>query len=130
MYNICDADWSSRFSQLASDVVTLALDTIALPQEVLKAAEILKVILNGIELQPNDYTLTSSGIVLSNARAEPVRAACASNTNRLSADTPGSSSPCQASSKYEMLRIDEDPQSRHPRRGPGHPLLTRDQNGS
>jgi len=64
VYNICDLDWSARFQRLASNVVTLAQDTIALPQEVL-AGEFIKVLVNGAEVSANDYFKTSTGLRLS-----------------------------------------------------------------
>lgn len=64
-YNVCDLDWSQKFNQLANNVVTLVMDTIPLPQEVIKAKTIFKVKLNGQELSSSDYSFSSTGIVLS-----------------------------------------------------------------
>ena len=65
MNNVCDANWSAKFAELAQNVVTLALDTIPLPADVINASQILRVTLNGRELSSKDYSIGSSGLVLS-----------------------------------------------------------------
>jgi hypothetical protein len=62
MYNVCDADWSSHFAKLSTNVVTLALETIPLPEDILQG-EIIAVTINGIPLPRDKYTITNSGIV-------------------------------------------------------------------
>lgn len=67
IFNICDTDWSARFSQLASNVVTLVVDTIPLPQVVLQSSQIFMVKLNGRVLSSSEYSFNTNGIVLSAA---------------------------------------------------------------
>lgn len=64
-FNVCDNDWTARFNQLASNVVTLVMDTISLPQEILHARTIFKVTLNGRELSASDFSFSNTGIILS-----------------------------------------------------------------
>lgn len=61
VYNVCDTDWTSRFNQLANNVVTLVKDTIALPNNVINST-ILSVTLNDQPIAPVDYTISPAGI--------------------------------------------------------------------
>ncbi len=71
MYNICDTDWSTKYAQLADNVVQLGINNIALPAEVVHGT-IVSVKVNGVTIKSSQYTITSSGIILDHSLTENI----------------------------------------------------------
>lgn len=61
VYNICDTDWTSTFSTLATSVINLASGSARIPAVVYQAQHRL-VYVDGVEVPANRYTLDGSGI--------------------------------------------------------------------
>lgn len=73
IFNVCDQDWTPAFSQLSNHVVSSALGTISLPQEVLSGT-ITSVTVNEQTIPSSQYSLNPTGILFSQEIRERVGA--------------------------------------------------------
>lgn len=61
VFNICEADWSSKFNFLADSIVYLSYNAVTLPQQNIT---ILEVYLDGKRLNSSEYTAANGNIVI------------------------------------------------------------------